>query len=298
MIPLWLACSGPAVDSGVPQADADTDADADSDTDADADTDSDADTDAPLLTDYAWSHHLGVGELDDPRAVALRGTELVVADTANARLAVYSLDGVLTDELGVGTLTSPKHVAVSDGLWTADTEDDLAYSFDPDMVFGDDLIKPYASLPIGDEIVVSDYGHDRLRVYSASGEWLRDFGDGTELDAPSGLLYGDGRLYVASTLGDRIQVYEDEVLVDTLGVGTLNDPHQMAWDPDGSLWVADQLGFQVVKLTVEGGVVTTIGSRGPEDDRFDWPFGVAIGPDREVYVADMKNDRISVWAPE
>ena len=299
---LWLACTGPATDSAPespppespPESDADTDADSDTDTDADTD----ADTDVPLLTAYAWSHHIAAGELLDPRAVAFRDGQLVVADTGNARLAVYSLEGVLVEEIGVGTLVSPKHVAVSDGVWTADTETDLAHRFSPDLTFGDDLVKPYASLPVGDEIFVSDYGHDRVRVYSADGEWLRDFGSEVELDAPSGLLWGDGRLYVASTLGDCIQVYEDGVLVDTLGEGVLNDPHQMDWDPDGSLWVADQLNFQVVKLSLADEVVTTLGERGREDDRFDWPFGVVVGEDRSVYVADMRNDRVSVWVPQ
>lgn len=301
---LVLGCAdGPVEDSARDSSiEADADTDADSDTDSDADSDTDSDTDVPLITDYAWVGSFGE-ELSDPRGVAIFEERLVIADTGNGRLVEITLEGELVGSIAADVLDSPKHLSFDSGggIWVADTASDQVHRIVDGVsegTFGEDLSGPYAAVTDDTRVWISDYDNNRIRVYATDGTWLEDFGDAVELDKPSGLLLDpDGRLLVASTGGDRIQVYEDGVLVDTLGQGLLNDPHQMAWDPDGSLWVADQFNYRVVKLDADGHEIASIGERGSEDGQVDWPFGVAVGPDRRIYVADMKNDRVGVWAP-
>jgi len=300
---LLLACTVDEAPDSVVEVDTDTDADTDtdSDSDTDADSDTDSDTDADLITAYAWAGHIGVGELASPRGVAVMNGRLVVADTGNGRLAEFDLDGAFVGSIGEDVLSSPKHVAfdAAGDLWTADTSTYEVFRFgSEDLRFSGDFLETYAALGVADEAYVADYGQDRVVVTDLEGAELRVIGDSVELDKPSGLLVVEERLYVASTGGDVVRVYEAGTLIDTLGAGVLNDPHQLALDPDGSIWVADQFNWQVVKLSPEGEVLTSIGERGSEDGQVDWPFGVAVAPDRRIFVADMRNDRISVWAPE
>ena len=301
---LWLACSGGPASDSQPEADADTDTDADSDTDADADsdTDSDSDTDTGPIS-YGWWGSIGDGDLNNPRGIAVTDSALFVADTANSRVVEYSLDGDFVRAFGDEQLDAPKHLSVDaqGGLWVSDTATHRVHRYldgAEDLALGTGLSGPYAALRVGDEVFVTDYDNDRVVVFAAEqdGAQLRSFGDGIELDKPSGLLEVEGAIWVASTLGDQIRVYEDGVLGDTVGAGELNDPHQMAHGARG-IWVADQFRYRVVELDPEdGSVITELGSKGSGDAELDWPFGVGVGPDGRVYVADMKNGRVAVWA--
>ena len=247
--------------------------------------------------------------LSEPRGLALTDSALLVADSGNGRLVEFTLDGTFVRAFGEAELDTPKHLSLDEqgGLWVADTVTNRVHRFDDGvstLTLGQDLSGPYAALRIGDEVFVTDYEHHRVAVFAAQdeGALLRTFGDEVELDKPSGLLRaGDDALLVASTLDDVLCVYEGEHRVGTLGdVGParLNDPHQMARDPDGGLWVADQFNYRVVKLTPDGELRLALGDRGGGDGQLDWPFGVGVSADGRVYVADMKNDRVAVWAPE
>jgi tripartite motif-containing protein 71 len=313
---LALACSDGTPSDTEPEADTDTDADSDSDTDTDADADSDADsdTDSDADTDtgpqsYAWSGSIGDGILSNPRGIAVTDSALFVADTGNGRLVEFTLDGDFVRAFGEAELEAPKHLSLDEegGLWVADTATHRVHRFEEGvstLELGSGLSGPYAALRIGDEVFVTDYDHDRVVVFAAEdeGALLRTFGDGIELDKPSGLLrLSDDTLLVASTLGDQVRVYEDEVLADTFGdkgSETLNDPHQMAHAVEDGLWIADQFNYRVLKVGPTGEPHLSLGSKGSGEGQLDWPFGVGVGPDGRVYVADMKNGRVAVWAQD
>lgn len=71
----------------------------------------------------------------------------------------------------------------------------------------------------------------------------------------------------------------------------------VAVSPDGTVYVADA-GNHTIRRIVPGGLVTTIagiaGARGAQDGagsqaRFNFPTGIALAPDRSLYVADSNN---------
>ncbi len=108
-----------------------------------------------------------------------------------------------------------------------------------------------------------------------------------------------------------------ELVVSTLGVlGNFNAPHDMALDAAGFLYVADSNNHRIVKLSPEGEVVDTWDStwwQGVQwkpgcldandqplalaDGEFCEPWGITVGPDNNVYVADTWNHRIQVFTP-
>jgi DNA-binding beta-propeller fold protein YncE len=107
-------------------------------------------------------------------------------------------------------------------------------------------------------------------------------------------------------------------ITDLGSFGSLRSPHGLARDADGFLYVADTDNHRIVKLSPEGQVIETWGSTWWHDlqsykpgcvgagDRplalaegeFCEPWGIAVGPDGKVYVADTWNHRIQVFTPD
>jgi hypothetical protein len=78
-------------------------------------------------------------------------------------------------------------------------------------------------------------------------------------------------------------------LLKTFGAGMFVSPHKLAVDTDGYLWLADNGGHQVFKLTQDGKVLLTLGKRGIAGsglDEFDAPTDVAIAPNGDIFVGD------------
>jgi streptogramin lyase len=86
----------------------------------------------------------------------------------------------------------------------------------------------------------------------------------------------------------------------TIEDAQFNSPGSVAVDASGSVYVADTNNHTIRKINSLG-VVTTLGGlptvRGDDDglgtlSRFSAPWGIAVGPDASLYVADYDNNRI------
>ena len=78
-------------------------------------------------------------------------------------------------------------------------------------------------------------------------------------------------------------------LLKTFGAGMFVSPHKLSIDKSGNLWLADNGGQQVFKLSPDGKVLMTLGKKGvagPGTDEFDAPTDVAIAPNGDIFVAD------------
>ncbi len=85
--------------------------------------------------------------------------------------------------------------------------------------------------------------------------------------------------------------------------GQLTAPHGLAVAPDGSLYVADSNNHRIQKFDASGKFLLAFGTfsgptnANPEPGTFNEPWGVAVGPDGSVYVADTWNHRIQKLDP-
>ncbi len=80
--------------------------------------------------------------------------------------------------------------------------------------------------------------------------------------------------------------------------GLFNAPRSLAIAPDGSLYVADSRNHKIQHFSPEGELIHSWGSFSNTNSEsaapgtFNEPWGVAVGPDGSVYVADTWNNRI------
>src|SRR5215831_13128353 len=75
----------------------------------------------------------------------------------------------------------------------------------------------------------------------------------------------------------------------TFGAGMFVSPHKLSVDREGNVWLADNGGHQVFKLTPDGKVLLTLGKKGIAGaglDEFDAPTDVAIAPNGDIFVGD------------
>ncbi len=92
--------------------------------------------------------------------------------------------------------------------------------------------------------------------------------------------------------------------VDGLGTAAqFSQPHTVAVDPDGNVYVADMNNHAIRKITPNGEVTLFAGGTqgdadgGGADAQFNYPYGVATDEDGNVYVADTHNHKVRKITP-
>ncbi len=101
-------------------------------------------------------------------------------------------------------------------------------------------------------------------------------------------------------------VLEQEGATDGLAFdATFSNPHGIAVGPDGTVYISDRFGHRIRKLSPDG-IVTTIAGNGTtgstdgvgEAASFNEPWGLCIGNDGNIYVADTRNNLIRMITPD
>lgn len=181
-----------------------------------------------------------------------------------------------------------------------------------------------------DAIYVTDLGNTVRKITLArevstfagtAGEEGSDDGSAAaaRFRSPSGIAYAAGTLYVADTANHTIRLINETGEVSTLagkaavtgtydGTGAaalFNQPAGLAIDSAGTIYVADVENHAIRKVTPAGEVSLLAGLPGtsgpvdgaPSTARFKTPFGVALGADGTLYVADTGNNAIRKVTP-
>jgi uncharacterized protein (TIGR03663 family) len=86
--------------------------------------------------------------------------------------------------------------------------------------------------------------------------------------------------------------------------GQFQAPHAIAFSPDGTMYIADGKNNRIQHVTATGQVLQVWGSFGDistgnaPGGTFNEPWGVAVGPDGSVFVADTWNHRIQKFTAD
>lgn len=276
--------------------------------------------DAPALTARewrAWNLPAEGGSLPTPRSLAIGPRdELAALDTAG-RVLIYSDAGTLLRQwkmLDVSVGKPEGLVVLRDGrVVVCDTHYHRIVVFDPSGV----ILKTWGQkgegrsefiYPVGicadsqENLYICEYGgHDRVQKFTPDGRWLAEFGSfgiGPEqFQRPSGLVWREGRIYVADGINNRVLIFTDTgkfigQLGGPSGPIAFNLPYDIALGPDGALHVLEYGAGRFTRVSAAGKLLGRFGASGNREGEFGTPWGIAIDSQGRIYVADTKNRRI------
>jgi len=227
-------------------------------------------------------------------------------------ILIFNSNGKLLRSFGDGLFKSAHGMRVDadDSIWVTDNANHTITKFSPDgaillklgekNVPGEDAShfnKPadIAFAANGDFYIADGYGNSRVVKFNNAGQFLKAWGKkGTgagEFNLPHSVqLDAAGRVYVADRENNRIQVFDadGQFLCQITGLA----PFGLFITPDQSLFVADGRANKVVKLTLDGQVLTSWGATGAEPGNFQLPHMLTVAKDGAVYVTEITGKRI------
>ena len=98
-----------------------------------------------------------------------------------------------------------------------------------------------------------------------------------------------GNNCIGSTVAPVLKFDASGTLATSFGANMFVRPHGIHVDRDGNVWVTDQEGHQVVKMSADGRALMTLGKKGMAGDAvdlFNAPSAVFVAPDGSIFVGD------------
>ena len=205
----------------------------------------------------------GEMNLNQPCGIAVSGDVVIVADTWNHRVVLFSKDGKELAAFGRGCY-GPRGIAVDGGgdIYLADTGNGIIRKFDRSgnelAAWGKGEGPGALEGPIGvavdrkGRVYVADTGHKRIVVFDRNGKYLREWPvrgwAGGAFVEPYLVVDRSGRVYVSDPTGNRIIEYNRDGEEAGEIAGRLNLPMGIAV-ADGALYVAEAGANRIARLS-------------------------------------------------
>lgn len=198
---------------------------------------------------------------------------VLVSDSVNARVYVFSIQGEYLRELGRGEVAFQRPAGIA--------------------VAGN-----------GDVYVVDVLAH-KLKKFDKAGRYLGDFpreGSGDPLNLPSNVAVDrEGSVYVTDSMNFTVKKYDSEGnYVRSFGEigdapGSFARPRGVAVDSDFHLYVVDASfdNFQI--FDQEGKLLLFVGNSGKGPGQFYLPSGLYIDKNDRIFISDTYNKRIQAF---
>lgn len=216
----------------------------------------------------------GPGEFNFPYGVAIDSKGSVyVSDMNNNRVQKFSSNGTFIAETGSygtgeGQLKYPYGLTVdeNDVIYVIDAFNYRVQKFNTDLKFlskwgsqesiGFKLYMPHEIAVTKDgNIIMSDRQNHRIAVFTKEGDLVKRFGD-----------FGEGK--------------------DIAG-GLFSEPHSVAVNKNGDIFICDRYNFKVQKFSANGEFLDQWATSGVFDDSMHFPLGITTAPNGYVYVTDQ-----------
>ncbi|HPD16586.1 MAG TPA: hypothetical protein PLE19_16655 [Planctomycetota bacterium] len=154
------------------------------------------------------------------------------------------------------------------------------------------------------EKYVTDTVRGQIVVFDRDDKPLRALGRPGELK-PCDAVWHQGELYVADLKSNSIQVLDPQsgrvrrqIGASGSGLGQFAQPTNLAFGPDGLLYVSDTLNARVQVLEPSGQVVRSVGTLGRGLGQMVRPKGIAVDRQSRLYVCDAAAEVVQVFDAE
>jgi streptogramin lyase len=150
----------------------------------------------------------------------------------------------------------------------------------------------------GDVFIVQGHtrGEPRVLKFDSEGNFQmmwgsRGDGPGQFSVAHSIVIDEDDNLYVADRENQRIQIFDTEGnFLDQWTFSAMACALYLS--DDGYMYMTSGFDAQIVKLDLEGNVLGVTGSSGDGPNQYGEAHYLTVGPDQEIYIADVVNRRV------
>jgi len=266
----------------------------------------------------------------NPIGMVVRNNILYFSDTAANRIRQFDLTAQkLSVFAGTGAAS-----------FSGDTVDSKGYLYDSTETAAERAAAPLAATFNGPRglafdsvgsLYIADSANNRIRKIYVDGTVATVVGDGNAVTAgdlgpatasslyqPVSIAFDTtGNLYIAERSGNVIRKVATTGTITTVagtgksgkptsetGLATsqpLNTPQGVAWDPAGSLLIADSANSRIRRLTSDGMIATVAGSNvsGATGDggqataaTLQFPYGVTADGNGNIFIADTSNNKI------
>ena len=221
--------------------------------------------------------------------------------------------------LGPGDFAYPRAIAAApDGRLFVVDKSGRCQRFDAEGTFEKLWTMPEyaAGKPVGltvhpdGRVFVADTHYHRVCIFDRDGTLLTAFGsEGTgdgQFVLPTDIAFDDlGCVYVGEYGGnDRISKFSADLeYVTSFGRdlpdgSSLNRPAGLAWDAEGTLWVADACNHRLCRFSKDGQLLTAFGSMGREPGQMRYPYDITVTPGGLLLVCEYGNCRLQWFTPD
>lgn len=181
---------------------------------------------------------------------------------------------------------------------------------------GEFLVPESIAFAPSGHVFVADTHQGRIEKFSPSGKLQGMFGKAATVPYVLGEAGGvavdsRGDVYVTDEINDRLQIrspsgglravegYYGFVATEkgTKGLGQFWEPHGVAVDSQGTIYVADTYNERIQILSNRG-PIGAFGTKGNGPGQFLLPYGVAVDSQRNLYVVEFGNHRVQKFSPD
>jgi hypothetical protein len=197
----------------------------------------------------------GDGQLNLPQGIASSGNQMVVADSGNARLTVWT----------------------TDGKWVQSVK------FEGERAFAFPVGVAFAPTP-----VVSDQRKNRLVFLTSDFSFDSVTSPNEPYRVPMGIAGRVGKVAMADSENQTIRILQDEVLSASFSNLGLQNPGDVKWTDDGQLLISDWGNQRIVLASADG---TLVSERKMEFS----PGQISLDASGNVYVPNGPGHEIQVF---
>ncbi len=159
-------------------------------------------------------------------------------------------------------------------------------------------------------LFVADTHYHRVMIFDRGGSLLGSFGqegtgDGEFLLPTDVAIDAEGFVYVGEYQGnDRITKWSPALkFVKALGEQPI-EGHRLARpagidiDDEQTLWIADACNHRIVRMSLDGEVLTTFGQFGSEPGEMRYPYDICVSPDDTIMVCEYEGNRLQWFSKD